>query len=309
MTFYFVASTGVVKTTLKRNEAREFGAAALTMRMFNVGDGEAIVLSRGGEGVLFDGGAARKKLNAPLGAALADYLDQESIKLNAIVATHPHVDHLNALSTLLAGDPPASLAADAVYYHNGEEMGTWLTDTLGARLDVLTAAGQLELRAVTEPTAGRAIPGVQMLHFRDGRWKPRPAYRSIFTRVWFGFASFLFTGDAYWAYEDELEEGPLGRLFDVDVLKITHHGSEHGTGTQFVAAVDPRIAVASTAGDHGHELDQQTRDRLGPGPQVFDTFTAGGDIIIRTDGKQRESGGQDGVIYEVEIVQPGWFTG
>ena len=309
MTFYFVDANSIREITLSNSGEIGFDAAALTMRMFNVGDGEAILLSRGTAGVLFDGGSERRKRNAPLGRALLAYLGQGNITLGAFVATHPHVDHLNALATVLEGDTPPSLGAEAMFYHNDETMGAWLTDTLGARLEALTASGVLEVQAVPEVLAGRGLSGVQMLHFTDGRWNPKPAYKSIFTRVWHGFASFLFTGDAYIDYEEDLMSGPLSDLLDVDILKITHHGSEHGTGHAFVDAVDPRIAVASTSQDPGHRLEPEVRERLGQGTEVFDTFTDGGDIIIRTDGQRRESGGQTGVVYEVRIEQPGWFMG
>lgn len=308
MTLYFVRADSISPTTLRRSDQIDFDANALTISMFNVGEGEAILLSRGAEGVLIDGGLnRRKKSNVPLGRALLAYLAQENITLGALVATHPHVDHLNALSTVLEGAAPPSLSAEAVYYHNGETMGTWLTDTLGVRLDALAASGVLDVQAVPQVMAGRGISGVQMLHFTDGRWNPKPAYKSIFTRVWYGFASFLFTGDAYFEYENKLLSGPFRNVLDVDVLKITHHGSEHGTGQDFVNAVGPRIAFASTAQDSGHQVEPEVRDRLGQDTEIFDTLTTGGDIIIRTDGQRRESGGHTGVVYEVRIEQPGWF--
>ncbi len=61
MTFYFVDSNSIMETTLTSSDEANFNVAPLTMRMFNVGDGEAILLSRGTEGVLFDGGLNRRK--------------------------------------------------------------------------------------------------------------------------------------------------------------------------------------------------------------------------------------------------------
>lgn len=301
MTFYLVSTQSITETNLSASDQTDFNAEALTMRMFNVGKGEAILLSRGTQGVLFDGGAQRKKRNAALGQAIIAHLAQANIRLGAFVATHPHVDHLNALATVLDGSAPPSIAGQAVFYHNGETMGKWLTETLGARLAALAASGQLEVQAVQDVLAGRGLSQVQMLHFTDGRSKPKPAYKSIFTRVWYRSASFLFTGDAYEDYEDKLVAGPLGALLEVDVLKITHHGSDDGTGQAFVNAVDPRIAVASTAADPTHRLEPAVRTRLGGNTEIRDTFTNGGDVIVRTDGQRRQSAGHTGVVYEVLI--------
>ncbi len=310
MTFYFVSEGGIKRSKApSRTALTTFERTALTMRMFNVGEGEAIVLSLGNEGVLFDGGGVVKKRNEPLGRALLAYLDAEGIALNAIVATHPHVDHLNALSTILAGDDPPSLAADAVLYHNGEEMGIWLTDTLGERMDALSGSNRLEVVPVTASAAGRGLTDVEMIHFVDGRWKPRPAYKSIFTLVWYGWASFLFTGDAYTKYENTLLASPIGALIKADVLKITHHGSDGGTGPEIADAVQPRISLASTSEHASHRLEKEVRDRLNSYGKVFDTYENGGDIIVRTDGRQRTSRGKPGVLYEVRIEKRGWYTG
>ena len=75
MTFYFVDANSIMETTLTSSDEANFNVAPLTMRMFNVGAGEAILLSRGTEGVLFDGGLNRnKRENAPLQCA------QESLR-------------------------------------------------------------------------------------------------------------------------------------------------------------------------------------------------------------------------------------
>ena len=308
--FYFVHTDGI-KRSKSPSGARlgAFRATALTMRTFNVGDGEAILLSRGAEGVLFDGGAGRKKVNEPLARALAAYLAQEKIRLRALVATHPHLDHLNALSALLAVDDPPSLAADTVLYHNGEAMGRYLSETLGARMNALSRSGRLAVEPVTTGMEGRGLAGVEMYHFVDGRSKPGPEYKSISTLAWYGSASFLFTGDAYAEYEADLLASPVGGLLRADVLKVTHHGSEHGTSQPFVDAVLPRISVASTAADAGHRLENVIKARLEKVGEVFDTFGRGGDVIVSTDGKASTRRTGTGVLYEVRVETPGWYLG
>ena len=117
----------------------------------------------------------------------------------------------------------------------------------------------------------------------------------------------------HWRRVHRIRAGPpvrplRGRL-DADILKITRHGSGHGTGQTFVDAVDLWIAAASTSQDPDHRLEPEVRTHLGQGVKIFDTFTEGGDFIIRTDGQRWVSGGQTGVVYEVRIEQLGWFMG
>ena len=71
--------------------------------------------------------------------------------------------------------------------------------------------------------------------------------------------------------------------FRADVLKVTHYGAISGTANWLVCTVKPGIAIASTAKDDGHRLEEDVLDRLGdrPGPRkVLETFVDG-DISSR----------------------------
>ena len=305
--FRYYVNTGDGAVKIRKPAAtvlRDFRQQALEMTTFNVGEGEAILLRVGNGAILVDGGAMVKKRNAALGQALRAYLVDRGIKLMAILASHPHVDHLNALESLLAGDASAVLAPGAVYYHNGETLGSWLSDTLLARLNAL-GPDVIEQVAVGGVAQFPGPGGATLVMFTDGRWKPRPAYKSIVASVRYRDARILLTGDIYFKYEDTLVSGPATAPHLVaDVLKITHHGSEHGTGTNFLEQVDPIISVASTAGDAGHRLERVVKSRLRPFGAVFDTFGLGRHIIVRTDGLQRHLGSVQGVLFEVELSLP-----
>jgi beta-lactamase superfamily II metal-dependent hydrolase len=306
--FYFVHAAGRAKVApLTGGALQTFRANAVELRVFDVGAGEALLLSRGNRAVLFDGGAEQGRTNAPLARALVGYLTETNRQLGAIVATHPHIDHLNALAPILAEDDPLALTADAVYYHNDEALPKKLRETLQVRLMALASSGRLQVAPVTTSHAASELPGVELLHFVDGRYKPKPVYKSIWTLAWYGEASFLFTGDAYTAYEEALLASPLAGLLRADVLKITHHGSQGGTGKPFAGHVRPRLAVASTAPDAGHRLEPIVKKHLKPHAKIFDTGRRRGDVIVRTDGLQRTQSAVSGVLYEVVIERPGWY--
>lgn len=65
--------------------------------------------------------------------------------------------------------------------------------------------------------------------------------------------SFLFTGDITADTEKELIQryGP----FDIDVLKVAHHGSSTSSSPYFISSILPRFAVISTSGRYGHPHD------------------------------------------------------
>ncbi|MEG0077439.1 MAG: excalibur calcium-binding domain-containing protein, partial [Anaerorhabdus sp.] len=67
----------------------------------------------------------------------------------------------------------------------------------------------------------------------------------------------LFTGDASSTVEDLLNIG------DIDLLKVSHHGSKTGTSTSFLDKVQPEIAVICVGKDntYGHP-NQEVMDKL-----------------------------------------------
>jgi competence protein ComEC len=75
--------------------------------------------------------------------------------------------------------------------------------------------------------------------------------------------------------EAELLDGRLARAdLACDVLKIPHHGSRHASGEAFLAAVLPRLAVAS-AGKY---------NRFGlPSPDALGRYARRSIPVLRTD--------------------------
>lgn len=303
--FYLVSADGIRRIPKPSSQLlAQIASDGLEMTVFNVGPGETLLLRRGDEAVLVDGGARRKKRNTELGTSLAAHLRGAGVRLSAIVASHPHVDHLNALSTMLTSPGPPLLADPTVYFDNDVKLGSWLRETLGAALDNL--GGTVDVVHVGAAGAQFVLRGdVQLGLFVDGSGKPSAKYKSVFMSAYFRQASFLFTGDAYTNYEESLMGSSWAGFLRADVLKITHHGSDGGTGDDFVRWVRPRISVASTGPDPEHRLEEAVRQRLGDDVEIFDTYTTGGDITVRTDGRWRTLNGDEGVLYQVERVRPG----
>jgi beta-lactamase superfamily II metal-dependent hydrolase len=109
------------------------------------------------------------------------------------------------------------------------------------------------LDAIEEKDVTVAVPSAgQRFHLGDARITVlAPAGeqnrglndQSIVLRIEFGSTAFLFTGDA-----EALSEGEQltsRRNLRADVLKVGHHGSSTGTGTDYLDAVSPRYAVIS----------------------------------------------------------------
>ena len=308
--FFHVFGNDIQKVTVSAATKNALRSQCLEMTAFNVGSGEAIFLRRNKQVILVDGGAEDDEENVPLGNFLADQLTkhQRKFKLAAFIATHPHTDHLNAIVPMLHRGGTQLLAPGAIYYENGEEYPNALQKNLVPLLES-PSKGFTRARVTQAGTSFTFATDVKIKLFVNGREKPDPPYKSIYMAVKFGQASFLFTGDSYIAYENELLDSDHKDDLPADVLKITHHGSKYGTGGKFAEKVNARIAVASTSAKKDHTLKQEVKDHLTDKGnhkcEIRDTFTSGGNVIIRTDGKSRKIGGNDGVLYEIAIIKPG----
>lgn len=282
----------------------KFANSHLEVRMFNVGDGEAILIAFPNRRAwLVDGGSGNGSTkNQALGQQLAAYLQQRNLVLEALVPSHAHKDHVGAVASLLREGPP--LADPLTIYRSDDP--TWNPDTvwigdLMQELDNLPS----QVNTVALQNAHREVTvadGVEA-HFFAGSGDG--AYTSIFLQLRFHQARLLFSGDAHCSYERALLERFGEDDFRADVLKVTHHGSSSGSALRVVNAVKPAITIASTAPDDGHRLEADTLQRLrtnGPQRRIFETVIDG-DIVLRTDGV----GFGGGLLYQVELVAPGLF--
>lgn len=107
---------------------------------------------------------------------------------------------------------------------------------------------------------------------------------SIVAKFVHGANSFLFTGDLTSVSEEDLIKS--GRDFDVDVLKVGHHGSAGSSSMEFLKRVTPEIAVFEVAeiNYYGHPRSV-VFDRLEKaGCNEFYTTSRDGNIAIISNG-------------------------
>jgi competence protein ComEC len=283
----------------------QFESSHLEVRMFNVGEGEAILLVFPDKRAwLIDGGSSNStNLNQVLGQQIVAYLEGAGLTLETFVPSHPHVDHTGALTTILKSGS-AALAPSLTIYRSDD--GTWNLDKtwLNDLRAAIAAFGSVEVVPLKD--AHREVVISEDVHAHLFAGSADGAYTSIFLQLRFHRAKLLFTGDAHCAYEKKLLQRFGAEDFRADVLKVTHHGSSSGTARTTVEAVKPAIAIASTGSDSGHRLEADTLLRLGgqPGPRAIYETILDGDIVLRTDGQAYGNG----TLYDVSFETPGRFT-
>lgn len=243
-------------------------AGTLTVTWLDVGQGDAAVIQCGGQSMLIDGGKPEKS------SYIYAWLQQHGLSyLDVIVATHVDADHIGGLSGAL------NYASVGTAYCP-ETTGT--TETFQSFVKYLAQRG----KQITVPTAGEtfALGGAQIQILGPLHRAEDSNDNSIVLKVSFGATSFLFTGDAERAEEQDLLNSGVNLLSTV--LKVGHHGSDTSTSYPFLRAVAPQYAVISVgAGNsYGHPTEAVLSRLRDAGVTTFRTDMQG-EITAVSDGQ------------------------
>lgn len=126
---------------------------------------------------------------------------------------------------------------------------------------------------------------------------------SITLRIEFRDNSFIFVGDSELVSNDKIINNGLD--IESDVLKVSHHGSNTSSNTNFLDSVNPAYAVVMCAANnqYGHP-QQEVIDNLSQREiEIFRTDLQG-TIIATSDGKQITFTTQENVS-NTDILSPG----
>lgn len=242
----------------------------IQVHYIDVGQAESILIKASdGTALLIDGG------NNPDGPNVVNYLKSQQVKeLAAVIATHPHEDHIGGLNTVIKNFP-----VKAVYMPNASTT----TKTFEDLVTAVTASGAKRIQAKAGVTLDVTGLTGQFLAPNGSGYEDLNNYSAVL-RITFGKIIFLFTGDAEEFSENELLKS--GQNLKADVLKVGHHGSSTSTSSAFLKAVSPKYAIISVGlgNDYGHPAESTLSNLSAVGVQVFRT-DEDGTIVATCDGE------------------------
>jgi competence protein ComEC len=103
-------------------------------------------------------------------------------------------------------------------------------------------------------------------------------------KIVYGNTSFLFTGDLDMTGEKYYEK-EYRNFLDVDVLKVSHHGSKTGSSMEFISLTSPKMSLVSCGiqNKFGHPSDEVINRLRDSNSLIFRTDKNGG-VLLQSDG-------------------------
>jgi competence protein ComEC len=249
----------------------------LEVSFLNVGQGDAVLVQTPSRyQILIDGGPDPREISLKLGQKFP-FWDKS---IDVVVLTHPHDDHLVGLIEVLRRYEVGQVLEPKLNYtspaytewhkhireknikHVWAQAGQYIKLGDGVRMEVLNPQAKL----FEGTTSDIDNNGVVLRLAKDE-------------------VSFLLTADIH----DEAEWKLLyqGKELRSTVLKVAHHGGKDSTSSQFLAVIDPEIAVISVGENnpfgHPHE---ETLARLEKKINKIYLTSKQGTITFTTDGER-----------------------
>lgn len=247
------------------------GEQGMSVHMLDVGQGDSLMVASKGEVMLVDAGTNES------GDTVCNYLGENGVtRLDLVVGTHPHEDHIGGLDTVLENFPV-------------DEM--WMPDRVSdskTYKEVLEAANAKGIQR-RMPQVGEVKPlgGAEITVLGPVRQDYDSTNDvSLVMTARYGDFGMLLTGDAErQALKDILDSANRKSLL-CQVLKVGHHGSGTSTFPELLDAVGPEVALISlgAGNSYGHPHKEVLDALMGRKVAVYRTDLMGS-MMVETDGE------------------------
>ncbi|NFG41945.1 MBL fold metallo-hydrolase [Clostridium botulinum] len=208
----------------------------IIVHYIDVGQGDAALIQVNNINMLIDSGPKESRNK------ILDYLQSLNIKkINYIVATHPHEDHIGNMAKIIK--------TYGIYKFYAPKIEN-TTSTFEKMIDALKYKN-LKINVIKKDTnsidLGKNTDVTIFSPIKDS-YDNINNYSPVI-KIQYGDTSFLFTGDAEKEVENEILLDSNNNIRS-DVIKIGHHGSSTSSSKSFIKKVNPSIAIISVGTDN-----------------------------------------------------------
>jgi len=231
----------------------------LLFYFLNVGQGDAtLIQTSDGKTVLIDGGDSD-------GGIISQLQNLGVQRIDLMIATHPHSDHIGGLVQVLQSYPVAKVVT------NGQSHTTTVYEHF---LDGIAAAQAEYVEVKRGDVISLGDINFQVLNPANNSNSDLNE-NSVVLQFKYGQTTFLMMGDS--GADTEASLLSAGFLLKADILKVGHHGSETASTIPFLNAVQPKIALYSAGinNQYGHPAPQTIAALLAVGAKVYGTDQSG----------------------------------
>jgi beta-lactamase superfamily II metal-dependent hydrolase len=239
---------------------------AVSIHIFDVGEGLAVLIDDGDVEVVMDGGY--KQYGVPFSNYISSYIDGD---IEYVIATHSHADHVGGLAQIYA-----DYQIDHTIYGD--------TGTSGQYKD-------FEQAAQTEPDSDFKNDETMTIALSEGvslsiidviDGDRNTNNNSVISVLDVGGRRTLITGDA-----EAKAEQPLHDLIgDIDIYVVGHHGSETSSTQVLLDEIKPEYGIISSQGPNKGKYnnpDIEVLKRLSAfGTQMYAAYRSG-TILVTID--------------------------
>ena len=242
----------------------------LRCHAIDVKHGDSILfVMPGGETMLIDSGTKAQS------GKVVSYLKEQSVKkIDLLVGTHPHADHIGGMTAVLDNFEVGEIW-DSGYIHGSATQKNYYKQIKKKKIPF-----RIVKRGYRAKLGGAELEVLAPAEKLEGTHSD-PNNNCVVMLVTYGDVSFLMTGDM--EHEERKTISPLPRC---TVLKMAHHGSHNGVDRRMLDETSPRFVIFSFAKDNSYGLPhKKTMKLLKNRADIIKLSTTKGDVVIKTDGK------------------------
>lgn len=260
----------------------------LEVTFLDVGSGDSIFIkTQEGKTILIDGGGEKGKTedqpNTGEQIVIPFLLDRGVTKLDLVVASHGHADHIIGLYSVLE-----QLKVENVIlpdYKEGGELNNIIDICMDRNIKVMHCKEGDNIYLDKDTYFQVFNPPYEVNRMENGESSLNN--NSLVLNLIYKNVKMLFTGDIEKEAEKLLVDNNRGEgaITCVHVLKVPHHGSDTSSTMDFVEMVKPRVAVVSVGkNNYGHPSGDVLNRYENIGTKIYRTDINGA-VIIMTNGK------------------------
>ncbi len=252
----------------------------LTVTAIDVGQGDATLIRfPNGRVMLVDAGP--KSVGYDAGERIVGpFLRKSGIRrIDALVVSHGHSDHLGGIPYLLAHFSVRTLLeGDTIAHSRLESEMIDVARERGVPLVIKGAGSRIDLDGTTR---------IYVVHPRFPFDRSRNLNnQSVVLKIVYGETSMLLAGDSELPAEEKISRR-YGSFLSSGLLKAGHHGSRTSSGPAFLHYVGPRTALVSVGTKNKfHHPSPEVMQRMQSMNVAVMRTDREGAVIFQSDGKQ-----------------------